>query len=635
MAKSKHKSSATRAKKAPAPQRLPRRSSRSGYWIILAGIAIAAAVLFYQARELWFTQDDAYISYRYAENALRGHGLVFNEGERVEGYTNFFWVILLLGAGRLGIGFDSAAKALGLISALGLIVLAAIWVRAAWRKMHWGPGVYPAAAAAVLVGCNGSLAYWAVSGLETAWFAFFLTLSVWLWLRRSYLIIATVAIATLSRPEGGMIFGLLFLAEWVWGDGPKRALALLTGTVLLLIPFGVFKLAYYGSLLPNPFYAKTGFSAEYIASGLDYTWLYLRQYGAYGLLAILTVVALFVLPRRWRIIPAIWLIYTLYITVIGGDVLKVHRFFVPITVPLAVSVAIAFGYLMKRYLLREPSPYPAAALLLVLALVTFMLPRDSIKLFRTYEVGLIQKMTIVGNKLRSTDNRRFSLAASTIGKISYDLIGHRVIDMLGLTDTTIARHPEFIPGNVSTWRERNFNATYVLEQDPDYILFSTGHKPSAPAERALMLHSKFRQNYYTAIYPSTKIRRNLAVYKRKGEFNKPDSVWPSIQLAQDINRAWNYSVQGNGDSAIALMNRIKHEGPGDFCVPDHFLADLWYRKERYDKALAYIDSALAIDSFSVVAWQLKGAIDQIQGDTLGLMQAVNHMSRIAPWLVNF
>ena len=29
--------------------------------------------------------DDAYISYHYAENLVRGKGLVFNPGERVEG----------------------------------------------------------------------------------------------------------------------------------------------------------------------------------------------------------------------------------------------------------------------------------------------------------------------------------------------------------------------------------------------------------------------------------------------------------------------------------------------------------------------------------------------------------------------
>src|SRR5947207_91368 len=40
-----------------------------------------------------FIQDDAFISFRYADNLARGFGLVWNPGERVEGYTNFLWTI--------------------------------------------------------------------------------------------------------------------------------------------------------------------------------------------------------------------------------------------------------------------------------------------------------------------------------------------------------------------------------------------------------------------------------------------------------------------------------------------------------------------------------------------------------------
>ena len=43
----------------------------------------------------WWLTDDAFISFRYARNLLEGHGLVFNPGERVEGYTNFLWVLEL------------------------------------------------------------------------------------------------------------------------------------------------------------------------------------------------------------------------------------------------------------------------------------------------------------------------------------------------------------------------------------------------------------------------------------------------------------------------------------------------------------------------------------------------------------
>jgi arabinofuranosyltransferase len=38
--------------------------------------------------------DDAYISYRYAQNLVDGHGLVFNPGDKVEGYTNLLYTLL-------------------------------------------------------------------------------------------------------------------------------------------------------------------------------------------------------------------------------------------------------------------------------------------------------------------------------------------------------------------------------------------------------------------------------------------------------------------------------------------------------------------------------------------------------------
>src|SRR5207247_899918 len=39
--------------------------------------------------------DDAFISFRYAQHLVDGYGLVFNPGERVEGYTNFLWTMIM------------------------------------------------------------------------------------------------------------------------------------------------------------------------------------------------------------------------------------------------------------------------------------------------------------------------------------------------------------------------------------------------------------------------------------------------------------------------------------------------------------------------------------------------------------
>jgi hypothetical protein len=46
--------------------------------------------------------DDSFISYRYADNLVHGSGLVFNPNERVEGYTNFLWTVLLAAGISLG-----------------------------------------------------------------------------------------------------------------------------------------------------------------------------------------------------------------------------------------------------------------------------------------------------------------------------------------------------------------------------------------------------------------------------------------------------------------------------------------------------------------------------------------------------
>ena len=49
------------------------------------------ALLGWLAEMSWFLTDDAFISFRYVRNLLEGHGLVFNPGERGEGYSNFLW----------------------------------------------------------------------------------------------------------------------------------------------------------------------------------------------------------------------------------------------------------------------------------------------------------------------------------------------------------------------------------------------------------------------------------------------------------------------------------------------------------------------------------------------------------------
>src|SRR3989442_2788870 len=85
---------------------------RPTLWLLLLGAAwLGARVHHYSP---WM-DDDAYISCRYAHNLATGRGLVFNAGERVEGYTNFLWTVTLAALSRLGVEPPTAARALGVL----------------------------------------------------------------------------------------------------------------------------------------------------------------------------------------------------------------------------------------------------------------------------------------------------------------------------------------------------------------------------------------------------------------------------------------------------------------------------------------------------------------------------------------
>ena len=149
---------------------------------VLVGLAAAVQVLFVghlvqdAAPELWesrWVQDDAYISFRYARNLVEGNGLVFNVGERVEGYTNFLWT--LMSAAPLAAGSDDPLPSMhraGLVlwfATYGLLLVFGVGLVS--RKVYTAPLV-----AAPLV-AHWSFNQWYLSGMETPLVAF-LTLLV-------------------------------------------------------------------------------------------------------------------------------------------------------------------------------------------------------------------------------------------------------------------------------------------------------------------------------------------------------------------------------------------------------------------------------------------------------------------------
>lgn len=243
-------------------------------WIAAAGAFFVFNVWRYRE----YLIDDAYISLRYARNWIEGHGLVFNPGEVVEGYTNFLWTVI--GALGLGLGLDGMLwwKSLSAISATLLL-----WRLAVLCRDTLGSVETVAVAPWMFLLSLEAFGYWTITGMETMLYACLFVGALGLALRESIVgrrlgsVWIFIALA-LTRPEGVMVFGLVHGVVWLTQERHRSALRRHVEDGLL---FGLFygayfawRFSFYGRPFPNTYYAKITGGSEQWLNG----WINLQQY---------------------------------------------------------------------------------------------------------------------------------------------------------------------------------------------------------------------------------------------------------------------------------------------------------------------------------------------------------------------
>jgi tetratricopeptide (TPR) repeat protein len=586
------------------------------------------------AWSLRFIQDDAYISYRYVANFLNGHGLVYNIGERVEGFTNFGWVVWMALWGTAGDIYILVSRLTGLLCGAGVIVLTFLIARELFGRRD----LWPSWLAAWLVGFNMSLAYWAPAGLETAAFALMAVWSVYLYLRRSWLLIWTLLMAVWMRPEGAFLSGLLIFVEALTERRiPRYTLLSVAAAFVLSLPFVGFKLAYYGSLLPNPFYAKTGWHIEQVTSGLEYMSRFWSHYGFYGAGLIVCLALFGRLTRSMRFVWWLVVLYTIYIVLVGGDVLKVHRFFVPLMGPVAIVSAMAL-WLIARGLAYKNRVLVVSLVGVGMIALTLALPRGFVNRYNYTERMFTMRMQWMAQRIDESDNSDFSVALPTIGIFGYKLIGHEIIDMLGLTDSTIARYSEKpIEGMKTTWKERSHNSRYLLRQVPDYIMFSTGIKPSAPAERALSLFPEFLDSYRTIgwYYNAGDPRRKgslSVVFRRVNEVEGPLEPAYPVEYVQEYKKGLDDYMAGRLEQALAHYDKAMGVSPqpyNPYLVEQKGLSLML--SSRHAEAQRLLDSLVSEDSLIFEAHKNLYVYAHIFGDTAKASTHGRWLQKLVPW----
>jgi hypothetical protein len=232
---------------------------------------------------LW-NVDDAAISFTYARNLADGEGLVAQPGgERVEGYSNPLWVLLLSLWELVGIDGFVSSKIMGVL--FGVLTVPLVWAIARWSRPDRDEAV-PLLAAFALA-ANAQFAIWNTSGLENSLFSLLLAGGTWRIIvetrTRGFPWSALLFLGvSLTRPEGILHAAAGGFAAMVFalrdGRGLRPALRWL---VVFFLPFGFYyalRVQYFAWFFPNTYYAKLGHA---LASPFDWNapgWRYVRNY---------------------------------------------------------------------------------------------------------------------------------------------------------------------------------------------------------------------------------------------------------------------------------------------------------------------------------------------------------------------
>ena len=465
--------------------------------IAFAIIAAAGLALAWLCR---FVQDDAFISFIYARNLVEGHGPTWS-GARVEGYTNPLWVLWI------ALGLRCGAEAVAWSWLGGMIAFAATLL-ATWRlALRLLDRALPALLAVALLAANYSFVAYATGGLETMAQA---ALLAWAAVAAAGLqspapredrtparLSLLLALAAMTRPDSALPGAVLF----AWAAlalarrrAPRRTwLALALPFALVTGPWLGWKLAWYGRLLPNTYYAKTGLSGAMLANGAAFVGRFLHWYALWPALA-LGLVALAVRRRdadaRLLAPLAVVVTWLAYVVLVGGDFME-FRLLVPVLPFLFVLLA----HLACRHvapLLRAPAALVALVMLGALAAASTHHARtfrgqtddqalDSIPaLANFYEVYPDGDWSVIGTALRRELSAADPLIAlDAVGAIPW-YSGLRTVDQLGLNDAFVAQHG--LRADASYRRpghQRHASLAYLRERGVNLVM---GHPTLVPLD---------------------------------------------------------------------------------------------------------------------------------------------------------
>jgi hypothetical protein len=421
--------------------------------------------------------DDAMISMRYGWNLAHSLGLVWNPGERVEGYSNLLMVLWMAAASLV---LDKSNAVL-LIQLSGLpLMLGSAWLTMKMARLTLPEEISERRTLIEVLAFAAALAYyplafWSLLGMETGLLALLITWAVYASLKyqRTHesksLVAAAIALglAYLTRNDSSIfaviVFAFLLAASRRGRDWRPQevapAVAIYAGFVVGQI---AFRLLYYGQWLPNTYVLKlTGMPiGERLKNGAGFIGPFLLEISLLFCLCALGTIWRFRAHKVYLI--AIFIASVAYQVLVGGDFSDYWRIMAP-TVPMLSVVLIQeaaeffergggeaeTGSASRRR--RTPARWEAGALIagsVILVMISANV-RFLNEVLLPASLGYVSRDYVnLGLAIKAVTEPDATVGVVRAGTIPY-YSGRKAIDFLGKSDTYIASLPPDTSGEVS------------------------------------------------------------------------------------------------------------------------------------------------------------------------------------------
>lgn len=435
--------------------------------------------------------DDSYMFYRYALNVRAGLGIAWNpDGVQTYGLTSHLWLPVILAFSYLPFGPDLSVKLASTAAGLLAIAVMALALQRHARSRWIADPVTTGSIIALGLFGHHYCRYHLITGMDTMLAMAThgaIVLAVLDYLKRPSMRAAVIVggagfAAVLARPESGLcalgVPALAFLANGQWRRWRDLAGLVLLPAALIGVELAVCWLV-FGVPLPLGFYAKSfnvyaGFmnpenAVTYMLTGLAFPlafWPLLAGYARRTDARCLLV---------WLVPVALTFVYLLTVRQVMGWLGRYYVPFLPyVVVPalLLLDRSIAEGETARALLARLGKGMAIVAAVMIAALIAgpgledsykartlpqpIALPRLPVGTSVTIgRLGWLQTITVISADVIEPLPAGAVVAASEIGFIGAKAPHVTLIDLVGLNDTTIARH--------------GFSMAGLLARKPDLI----------------------------------------------------------------------------------------------------------------------------------------------------------------------